>query len=348
MLVVKNRFATDEECARFAEYLRWLEYRGRRASTTRSYRSDWQDLTLWHRRNVGEPFDGREMSTETVNLWRADSERKGKSSSTVLRRLAFARSYVAWLAEEGIVTHEVAENIRSEAKLKRAERAPNVMPAEDVHQLISHVDRRGCLRDQAIVYLLLDSGIRISELVELNVGDVDFACGELTVRTNRMRVVPLPTRAARKLAWSLGERGLLELPEDGEIVLPASGGWPPGDRVAVPSPRSIPALRTVPMSPMPFGCSGSPSDWPLFVGERGRLSINGVQRVVRKHATFARVTASPQLLRHTFAMDFWAKHQDPVALAEVLGLESVESVKAYSQIMSRAQENVIQLDMVGQ
>ena len=187
MLVVKNRFATDEECARFAEYLRWLEYRGRRASTTRSYRSDWQDLTLWHRRNVGEPFDGREMSTETVNLWRADSERKGKSSSTVLRRLAFARSYVAWLAEEGIVTHEVAENIRSEAKLKRAERAPNVMPAEDVHQLISHVDRRGCLRDQAIVYLLLDSGIRISELVELNVGDVDFACGELTVRTNRMR-----------------------------------------------------------------------------------------------------------------------------------------------------------------
>ena len=47
-------------------------------------------------------------------------------------------------------------------------------------------------------------------------------------------------------------------------------------------------------------------------------------------------------------MDFWAKHQDPVALAEVLGLESVESVKAYSQIMSRAQENVIQLDMVGQ
>ena len=159
-----------------------------------------------------------------------------------------------------------------------------------------------------------------------------------------MRVVPLPTRAARKLAWSLGERGLLELPADGEIILPATGGWPPGDRVSPPSPNSIPALRTVPMSPMPYGCTGSPSGWPLFVGERGRLSINGVQRVVRKHATFARVTASPQLLRHTCALQYWAKTEDPVALAEVLGLESVESVKMYSQLVRMSNSDVLTIE----
>ena len=85
---------------------------------------------------------------------------------------------------------------------------------------------------------------------------------------------------------------------------------------------------------MPFDAMGPLSDWPLFVGERGRLSINGVQRVVRKHATFARVTASPQLLRNTFALQYWAQNEDPVALAEVLGLESIESVKMYSQLFS--------------
>ena len=192
------------------------------------------------------------------------------------------------------------------------------------------------MRDQAIVYVLLDSGVRISELVDLDVGDVNFERGELSVRSGRMRVVPLPTRAARKLAWSLGERGLLELPEDGEIVLPATGGWPPTDFVAPPDASVIPALRSVPLSPMPFGCSGSPADWPLFVGERGRLSINGVQRVVRKHATFSRVDATPQRLRHTFALAHWARTKDLVGLAEVLGLESVESVRVYSQMAPAA------------
>ena len=99
-----------------------------------------------------------------------------------------------------------------------------------------------------------------------------------------------------------------------------------------PNTGRIPALRAVPTSPMPFGCQGSPAEWPLFVGERGRLSVNGVQRVVRKHATFARVDATPQLLRHTFAFGFWARTRDLVDLAEVLGLESVDSVKIYAQL----------------
>ena len=102
--------------------------------------------------------------------------------------------------------------------------------------------------------------------------------------------------------------------------------------VTPPDISRIPALRAVPTSPMPFGCDGPPSDWPLFVGERGRLSVNGVQRVVRKHATFARVDATPQLLRHTFAFGYWVKHRDLVSLAEALGLESVESVRMYSQL----------------
>ncbi len=342
-MLISNRFASTDECDRFSEFLGWLELRGRRASTTRSYRSDWQDLTIWYRRSCGETFDGTQLTADVVAGWRRDSERKGRSPSTVLRRLAFARSYVVWLGAHGLVDDATIESIRDEAKLKRAERTPKVMPPEDVHQFINHVDRRGCLRDQAIVYVLLDSGMRISELVDLDVGDVDFERGELTIRNRRARVVPLPTRAARKLAWSLGERGLLELPEDGEIVLPASGGWPPKDRVLPPNPKDIPALKTVPISPMPFGSSGPLTEWPLFVGERGRLSINGVQRVVRKHATFARLSASPQLLRNTFALQFWAKNPDPVALAEVLGLESVESIKLYSQLFRQVSGKVADL-----
>ena len=227
---------------------------------------------------------------------------------------------------------EVALEIRARSRLKRADRGPRVLSDDEVHRLLRHVDERGCRRDQAIYYVLLDTGLKVSEIVGLEVGDLDFARGELTVRTTRLRQVPIPTRAARKLAWSLVERGLLKLPPSGELVLPASGGWPPDDLVEPPDPGMIPSVCQVPPSPMPFGAVGRPRDWPLFVGERGRLTANAVQRVVRKHSTFSRVGASPQVLRHTFAFAFWARTRDLVTLAEILGHESVESTRMYARL----------------
>lgn len=326
-----NRFATNEECARFSRFVDWLRRRGRSEATARSYRSDWQDLALWFRRATGRPFDAAALDAEVVEAWRQHALHKGRSGSTVNRRLAFARTYGAWLVQVDVLDTDTVETMREGSRLKRSDQGPRVMMDDEVHRLLRHIDERACRRDQAIIYVLLDSGIRVSELVGLDVGDVDFAEGSLQITTTRPRRVPLPTRAARKLAWSLGERGLLELPESGEIILPASGGWPPGERVSPPDPADLPQLRAVPASPMPFGVGGPPARWPLFVGERGRLTSNAVQRVVRKHATFARIEASPQLLRHTFAYGFYARTQDLVALAEILGHESVESTRMYTQ-----------------
>lgn len=329
---LSNRFATPEENQRFERFLEWLARRGRRASTARSYTSDWQALTMWYRRSQSQRFTAEALDATLIGQWRTAVEDKGRSPSTVLRRMAFARTYISWLAREGVLEAQTASGVRSQVRLQRAQRGPRLLAPAEVHQLLAHVDSRACHRDQAIVYVLLDSGLRVSELVHLDVGDVDFSQGSLLVRKGRHREVPLPTRAARKLAWSLGERGLLALPEDGEIVLPASGGWPPSGRVTPPDPSQLPALRSVPLSPMPFGFSGKPAEWPLFVGERGRLSVNGVQRVVRKHSAFARVDATPQVLRHTFAFGFWTRHHDLVALAEALGNESIESGRVYAQL----------------
>lgn len=331
MSPAENRFATVEEGRRFERFLDHLARRGRRPSTLRSYTSDWQALTIWYRRAEGRAFGADALDADLIARWRAAADR-GKSPATVLRRMAFARTYGQWLAGEGVMDDTDLEDMRDEARLTRPDRGPRVLDATEVHRLLSQVDSRGCLRDQAIVYLLLDTGVRVSELAALDVGDVDFGRGEVWVRGGPDRRVVLPTRAARKLAWSLGERGLLALPAHGEIVLPATGGWPPSARVTPPDPASLPALCAVPLSPMPFGVEGPPGAWPLFVGERGRLSVNGVQRVVRKHAAFARVDATPQVLRHTFAFDLWRRTHDLVALAEALGNEAVESGRVYAQL----------------
>ena len=149
---VKNRFSTDDECGRFERFLNWLVIRGRRASTTRSYRSDWQDLTIWYRRSMGMPYDSKGLDANAVAGWRKESELKGRSASTILRRLAFVRSYVMWLSNEGVVDEVTAEAIRQEARLKRPERGPRYLPEDDINRLLRQVDSRGCLRDQAIVY----------------------------------------------------------------------------------------------------------------------------------------------------------------------------------------------------
>ena len=327
-----NRFATREESGRLSRFLHSLVRRGRSASTARSYRSDWQDLALWFRRARGRPYDSSSLDAQAVGEWRAHALAKGRSGATVTRRAAFSRTYGSWLVEQGVLHPDTVAEIRMTTRLKREDRGPRVLSDEDVHTLLRQVDGRGCRRDQAILYALLDTGMKVSELVTLDLGDVDFAHGTLGIRKARPRHVPMPTRAARKLAWSLVERGLLELPSSGELVLPASGGWPPDHMVEPPELTRLPSVVPVPMSPMPFGVTGPPSTWPLFVGERGRLTANAVQRVVRKHATFARVEASPQVLRHTFAYAFWARTEDLVTLAEILGHESVESTRMYTRV----------------
>jgi len=329
-----SHFASSEENTRFTRFAEWLTSRGRSDATARSYRSDWQDLAAWYRRARGTPFDAQMLDAETVAAWRAAGEAKGKSPATLTRRLAFVRTYGRWLAEDGVVTSEAAANVREvDAPRGIEERALRVLSETEVNRLLQQVDVRGCRRDQAILYVLLDTGLKVSELVALDLGDVDFSTGRLRVSNPWSRTVELPTRAARKVAWSLVERGLLSLPPSGELELPASGGWPPATRGTVVDAARLPMVSSVPPSPMPLGMEGPPAAWPLFTGERGRLTPNAVQRILRKHAAFARIEdASPHVLRHTCAFAYWARTRDLVGLAEMLGLESLESAKAYANL----------------
>jgi len=331
-----SHFASPEENVRFQQFLEWLSAHGRSDATARSYRSDWQDLAAWYRRARCAPFDASSLDADTVTAWREAGQNKGKSPATLTRRLAFARTYARWLtlAKGGVVAGGAMANLpRVETPRTTDERAVRVLSDAEVHRLLQQVEARGCRRDQAILYVLLDTGLKVSELVALDLGDVDFSTGRLRVNNHWARAVELPTRAARKVAWSLAERGLLATSSSEEIELPATGGWPPAARVSSPEPGRIPAVSTLPGSPMPFGLEGPPASWPLFTGERGRLTPNAVQRILRKHAAFARIDdASPHVLRHTFAFSYWQRTQDLVGLAERLGLESLESAKAYTHL----------------
>ncbi|MBU1431659.1 tyrosine-type recombinase/integrase [Myxococcota bacterium] len=314
-------FATEDENQRFEGFEARLAARGRSAATRRAYRSDWQDLSLFLRRERGAAFDGA-LSAEALHRWCDYARKHAKRAATINRRLAFARVYARHLSEAGVISPAQAEAIQAMPRFCAPPRAARLGEAE-IHRLLAQVDARGCSRDQALIYTLLDTGLKASDLAEMDVEDVDFAAGCLWPKRRRL-AHPMPTRAARKIAWSLGERGLLALPDSGEIVLPASGGWPPSGRLPPPPPERLPrALR----SPMPLDDEGAVAGWPLFVGERGRLTENAIQRIVRTHGAFARVKVTPRGLRDAFALHHWRAHQDLVGLAELLDLSSLDGVR---------------------
>ena len=122
----------------------------------------------------------------------------GKSASTVNRKLASVRSFFNYLLREG----QIAENPTTGIKTPKIERKSiEFLSLEEIDKLLDSPDEslKG-KRDRAILEVLYATGIKVSELIEANVEDVNFRMGFITcaASSSRARIVPLgrPARAA--------------------------------------------------------------------------------------------------------------------------------------------------------
>ena len=181
----------------------------------------------------------------------------------------------------------VAE-VRTVKSVPQAPRKPRGLSDIELRRFLREVDRRAGPRDQAIIHTLLETGMRVSELVALEVE-------QITVNGRRSMVLVEDDRGygarSRRLGLGPGARRALR-------VYLAERGSMPG---------------------------------ALFQGERGPLTANAIQRIMRKYCAFAKVKASPGTLRHTFARHFLAEDGDLVELADLLGHESLETTRLYLQ-----------------
>ena len=178
------------------------------------------------------------------------------------------------MTAKGIQPRGAYEEIRSVQKQKKIERTIKYLRPEEVHRLLEYVDLRACLRDQAVIYVLLDGGVRRDELVDLDVGDVDFERGELKVREGREREVPLPTRAARRPAWKSGRTRAARATRFGRNCTSSQWRVAPTEMVDPPDIGSIPGFAGItPVTDAVQGVQVVLKIGPLFVGEKGRLVL---------------------------------------------------------------------------
>ncbi|TFC13059.1 tyrosine recombinase XerC [Cryobacterium algoritolerans] len=284
----------------FAVYL--AVERGFSPHTVRAYRSDLAGLlTFAEGRGVVE---SSALTLDLLRDWLWVGSQSGLARATIARRSATARGFTAWLAHTGASPADPAIRLRSP---KPGRTLPRVINRAQMQDLFGHLELRAAdsephaLRDLAIVELLYASGLRVSELVGLEAGDVDLH--RLTVRVtgkgSKERVVPFGVPA---------QSAILAYLDRGRPVLAAA---------------KLPAQA----SALEVGA--------LFLGTaRRRLGVRAVYRLVA--ALLADVPgngpAGPHALRHTAATHLLDGGADLRAVQELLGHASLGTTQIYTHV----------------
>jgi len=191
----------------FAVYL--SAERGFSANTIRSYSADLTDLERFTNTRGIATTDGLDL--EVLRDWLWDGSKAGLAKSTLARRSAAVRSFSSWLARTGAAPTDAGTRLRAP---KADHHLPRVLTRPQIDAILAGLTDRAsggdalATRDLAIVELLYASALRVSEIVGLDLGDIDL--GRLTVRVtgkgSKERVVPFGAPAHRAIVSYEGHR----------------------------------------------------------------------------------------------------------------------------------------------
>jgi integrase/recombinase XerC len=293
------------------KYLGYLRYQ-RNASphTLRNYASDLQQFLYYLTTTPeGEQRPAPELDqidNLTIREFLGVLYQKTNKRSSVARKLATIRSFMKYLSVQGAIPTNPAKNVASP---KQEKHLPEFMTADTVVALIEAPDiktERG-KRDRAILELLYASGLRVSELVGLNLGDIALGEGLLRVvgKGRKERIVPFGGRAAEALQAYLQVR------------------------------RERIRLRKTDKLQSKIVAQPSRTGEAVFLSYRGkRLTGRSVGHIVDHHIgqLAERLKVHPHILRHTFATHMLNAGADLRAIQELLGHESLSTTQRYTHV----------------
>ena len=203
--------ATTEECQRLARFLAQLRERGRSPRTRRAYELDWSRFATWYAEVNQEPFDLERLAALDAQDYITWGREQGLKPSTLNRRLAWLKQYAAWGEGQGVVSAEMRERIKRVPVQRKQLLAPHSLSSRQARKLLKEVKVRGHARDEAIISVLLYTGLRVGELAALRLEDVTLSArkGVIQVRAEvakggKERAVPIPQRARKRdtLTWT--------------------------------------------------------------------------------------------------------------------------------------------------
>jgi len=273
--------------------------------TVRAYESDVTQYLAWVASDTGKKMSElqpADLDMMSVRGHIADLNRAGKARSSVARKLSGLRTFVKYLRREEIIDHDPTAMAIAP---KRDQTIPTHLSEPEVERLIETPDTGDPLgrRDRAILELFYASGLRLSELVAIDLEDLNLS--ERMVRV-------------------MGKGGKERLVPFNQSTLAAIKAWMK-DRAAILGSRE----------PGSGNRKSKRQQDPLFVNYRGtRLTGRSVDRLLRRYVAqcSTRMGISPHALRHSFATHLLQRGADLRAIQELLGHSRLSTTQRYTHV----------------
>ncbi len=275
-------------------YMNYLAIeKGLSKNTLESYRRDLlKFIAFMNQTQINKP---KEVNRDALNIFIADLKKKGRAPSTISRCIASIRSFFNYLLLEGLIDNNPTLELESPRHEKKL---PRVLSTDEIDRLLAQpvIGENFGLRDKAMLELLYASGIRVSELVSLNISDFDPSVGFLRCSGKCMkeRIVPIGVLAINSVNnYMAGSRTRL-LKLNGETALFVNQH---GNR----------------MTRQGF--------WKILKKYARKSNIKG--------------DITPHTLRHSFATHLLENGADLRSVQEMLGHSDISTTQIYTQITRR-------------
>ena len=278
-------------------------------STQRRYRAVFGRFLTWFTQMEQRPPTLADLHPITLVGYRGMLQETLAATSTINTHLSALRSWCEWLTQQGYLETNPAARLKLVGRTE--EPAPAALEPKQVNALLRAVQRtRYPLRNNAIVQMMIQTGMRIGECAALQWGDIEMGerKGRVRIRSgkgDKTRFVPLNQSARQALADYAAP--LLEVEPRLKAVATV---W-----------QNVDALEPL---------WKSERSTPLSIREMSRMIGQAIQQTVSLGLVPAEAT--PHSLRHTFATRYLLRHPgDLVGLARLLGHTSIQTTQIYVQ-----------------
>lgn len=182
---------------------RFLERAERSPCTRRSYRSDLVGFATWFVAHTAQPCTPGTLTSADLRAYKRWLITQDLKASTINRKLATLKSFLHWVVHVRLLGPD--HGLRVPAPLQEARGGPRWLDQREQHRLLRVVERLGTPRDHAAITLMLQTGVRVSELCALTWKDVHLSerRGLLTIRSGKggkRRQIPLNREARQRLS----------------------------------------------------------------------------------------------------------------------------------------------------